>query len=354
MDGSSRPRAVTTQGRAPLKMADIARLAGVSTSTVSRALAESPAIPLKTRQDIQRIATENGYVINQAAQRLRSNRTRTIGIAIPLGHESEQLISDPFFLQLFGHIADEVSARNHDVLLSRLPAPKPGWLRRHVQSQKADGYIIVGQSDQHAELNAAARTFLPLVVWGAHLPEQVYCSVGSDNVGGGRAAVDRLIETGRRRIVFLGAAPLPEIQMRLQGYRSGLERAGLPLDPDLIVPAHFTGDTALAAVQDLISRGIAFDAIFAASDVIALSALRALQASGVSVPNQVAVVGFDDLELAQHAHPRLTTIRQDLERGAATVVEFLFRRMAGEETPSATLPIALVERESTPAVSAAL
>ncbi len=351
MDGASRLRTVKRQGPAPLKMADIARLAGVSTSTVSRALAESPAIPLKTRHEIQRIAAENGYVINQAAQRLRSNRTRTIGVAIPLGHEADQLISDPFFLQLFGHIADEVSLRSFDVLLSRVPSPKPGWLVRHVQSQKADGYIIVGQSDQHEELNAAARAFLPLVVWGAHLPEQAYCSVGSDNVGGGRAAVDRLIETGRRRIVFLGAAPLPEIQMRLQGYRTGLERAGLPVDPELILPAHFTGDTALAAVQDLISRGVQFDAIFAASDVIALSALRALQASGVSVPDQVAVVGFDDLELAQHSHPRLTTIRQDLKRGAATVVEFLFRRMAGEETPSATLPIALVERDSTPPVA---
>ncbi len=343
-------KALKRSGHALLKMADIARLAGVSTSTVSRALAESPAIPAKTRQQIQKIAADSGYVINQAAQRLRSSRTRTIGVAIPLGHESDQLISDPFFLQLFGHIADEVSLRNHDVLLSRVPAPKPGWLVRHVQSQKADGYIIVGQSDQHAELNAAARAFLPLIVWGAHLPEQAYCSVGSDNVGGGRAAVDRLLEAGRRRIVFLGAAPLPEIQMRLQGYLSGLERAGVQADPELIVPAHFTGDTALAAVQDLISRGIEFDAIFAASDVIALSALRALQASGVSVPDQVAVVGFDDLDVARHSHPQLTTIRQDLKRGAATVVEFLFRRMAGEETPSATLPIALVERDSTPPI----
>lgn len=348
MARANESRGLKRQAPGPLKMADIARLAGVSTSTVSRALAESPAIPLKTRKQIQRIAAENGYVINQAAQRLRSNRTRTIGVAIPLGHESDQLISDPFFLQLFGHIADEVSARNHDVLLSRIPAPRPGWLLRHVQSQKADGYIVVGQSNQHAELNAAANAFLPLVVWGAHLPEQSYCSVGSDNVGGGRAAVDRLIQAGRRRIVFLGAAPLPEIEMRLQGYRSGLERAGLSPDPELILPAHFTGDTALAAVQDLISRAVEFDAIFAASDLIALSALRALQASGIVVPDQVAIIGFDDLELAQHTHPRLTTIRQDLKRGATTMVEFLFRRMAGEETPSATLPISLIERESTP------
>jgi len=222
----------------------------------------------------------------------------------------------------------------------------PGWLQRHIQSQRADGYNIVGQSDQHAALNEAARGFLPMVVWGAHLPEQVYCSVGSDNVGGGRAAVDHLVKNGRRRIVFLGAAPLPEIEMRLQGYRTGLARGGIPIDPELIVPAHFTGDTALAAVQDLVERKVGFDAIFAASDVIALSALGALAACGRMVPQDVAVVGFDGLELAEHTHPRLTPVRQDLRRGAATLVEFLFRRLAGEETPSATLPADLIVRES--------
>ncbi len=327
-------------------MTDIARLAGVSTSTVSRALAESALIPVKTRQQIQQIAAEHGYVIDQRGQRLRSSRTRTICVAIPLGHETDQMISDPFFLQLFGHIADEISSRHYDVLLSRIPSPAPGWLSRHVQTQKADGYIVVGQSDQHDEINQAARAFLPLVVWGAHLPEQAYCSVGSDNVGGARAAVDALLQAGRRRIVFLGASSLPEIQMRLRGYTTALERAGIAIVDELIQPAHFTGDTALAAVQDLIARGVAFDGVFAASDVIALSALRALQTSGVSVPEDVSVIGFDDLALAEHSNPRLTTVHQDLKHGAAALVEFLFRRMNGEETPSATLPIRVVHRDS--------
>lgn len=348
MSSAAPPKTSSRLGVSPLKMSDIARIAGVSTSTVSRALAESPLIPANTRKQIQAIAAENNYIINQSAQRLRSSRTRTIGVAIPLGHEADQSVSDPFFLQLFGHIADEITRRDYDVLLSRMPAPKPGGLLRHVQSQKADGYIVVGQSDQHAELNAAARAFLPLVVWGAHLPEQDYCSVGSDNVAGGRLAVDHLIAAGRRRVVFLGAAPLPEIEMRLQGYRLALEQAGLEYRPELVLSAHFTGDTAWAAVQDLIVRGVKFDAIFAASDVMALAAVRALQASGLSTPADVAVIGFDDIELAEHAHPRLTTVRQDLKRGAATLVEFLFRRLAGEETPSATLPTELILRDSTP------
>ncbi|MEO6341117.1 MAG: LacI family DNA-binding transcriptional regulator [Caulobacteraceae bacterium] len=329
-----------------LKMIDIARIAGVSPSTVSRALAGSPLIPENTREQIQQIAVQHGYVVNQSARRLRQSRTMTIGVVIPVGHEADQPISDPFFLELFGCLADEISNRNYDVLLTRLAAPTPGWLLRHIQSQRADGYIIVGQSDQHEVLNEAARTFMPMVVWGAHLPEQAYCSVGSDNVGGGRAAVDHLLKSGRRRIVFLGAAALPEIEMRLQGYRSALTRAQVEIDPKLIVAAHFTGETAYAAVRDLVDRKVAFDAIFAASDIIALSALRALADCGVAVPHDIAVVGFDGLGVAEHAHPRLTTIRQDLRRGAATLVEFLFRRIAGEEPPSATLPVELLVRES--------
>ncbi len=135
--------------------------------------------------------------------------------------------------------------------------------------------------------------------------------------------------------------------MRLNGYKGALQRAGLSIDERLIVPAHFTGEFAYAAVQELLSRGVKFDAIFAASDVIALSALKALQTSGLSCPEDVAVIGFDDLDIAEHSHPPLTTVRQDLRRGASTLVEFLFNRMAGEVTPSATLPIELIVRQST-------
>lgn len=333
-------------GSRRLKMADIARLAGVSTSTVSRALANNPLIPVQTRKEILRIAAEHGYVVDQSARSFRQRRTLTIGIAIPLGHESGQMVSDPFFLALFGRLADEITSRDYNVLLTRMPAPSPGWFARMLQSQRTDGYIVVGQSDQHEELNEAARNYLPLVVWGAHLPEQAYCSVGSDNVGGARAAVDHLIQTGRRRIVFLGATRLPEIELRLQGYRQALKRAGVEPDESLVLTAHFAGETAFAAVQQLIENKFKFDAIFAASDVIALSALKALQASGLRCPQDVAVVGFDDLDIAEHANPPLTTVHQDLRRGAATLVEFLFRRLAGEETPSATLPAELVIRAS--------
>ena len=334
-------------GRA-VKMTDIARIAGVSSSTVSRALADHPTIPEATRNTIQALAREHGYVVNRAARNLRQSQTQTIAVAVPLGHEREQLISDPFFLRLFGHLADEISQRRYDILLVREPSPDAHWLGRLVQSQRADGFIIVGQSDQHEALNLAARDYRPLVVFGSELPGQIYCSVGSDNFEGGRLATDHLLRSGRRRILFLGPAELPQIDLRLDGYRQAIGDHGLSVDESFVLPAHFTGPSAHDAVRDLLARGVEFDGIFAASDGIALSAIRALESAGKRCPDDVSVVGFDDSDLASQSHPALTTIRQDVPGIAATIVDHLFRRLEGEGTYSSTLPVSLILRESAP------
>ncbi|MBJ7415431.1 MAG: LacI family DNA-binding transcriptional regulator [Niveispirillum sp.] len=331
---------------APIKMADIARMAGVSVSTVSRALAGSTLVPQAKREEILALAQEQGYVINEQARNLRLKKTRTIGIVIPLGHEVGQLISDPFFIELLGRLADEITARDYNVLLTKVARPEPGWQDRLIQSQKADGLIVIGQSDQHEALNAVARTYLPLVVWGAHLPSQLYCSVGSDNIGGARLAVEHLVQKGRRRIAFLGVPDLPEVGLRYDGYRRALAAAGIAEDPALLAPAHFTVDTAYDTVRGLIDSKVPFDAIFAVSDVIAIAAIKALNAAGLRVPDDVAVVGFDDITIAAYVSPALTSVRQDLARGAKVMIDLLFRRMEGENTPSATMPAELVIRKS--------
>lgn len=331
---------------APIKMADIARMAGVSVSTVSRALAGSTLVPQAKREEILALAQEQGYVINEQARNLRLKKTRTIGIVIPLGHEVGQLISDPFFIELLGRLADEITARDYNVLLTKVARPEPGWQDRLIQSQKADGLIVIGQSDQHEALNAVARTYLPLVVWGAHLPSQIYCSVGSDNIGGARLAVEHLVQKGRRRIAFLGVPTLPEVGLRYDGYRRALAAAGIAEDPALLAPAHFTVDTAYDTVRGLIDSKVPFDAIFAVSDVIAIAAIKALNAAGLRVPDDVAVVGFDDITIAAYVSPALTSVRQDLARGAKVMIDLLFRRMEGENTPSATMPAELVIRKS--------
>lgn len=331
---------------APIKMADIARMAGVSVSTVSRALAGSTLVPQAKREEILALAQAQGYVINEQARNLRLKKTRTIGVVIPLGHEVGQLISDPFFIELLGRLADEITARDYNVLLTKVARPAPGWQDRLIQSQKADGLIVIGQSDQHEALNAVARTYLPLVVWGAHLPSQLYCSVGSDNIGGARLAVEHLVQKGRRRIAFLGVPSLPEVGLRYDGYRRALAAAGIAEDPALLAPAHFTVDTAYDTVRGLIDSKVPFDAIFAVSDVIAIAAIKALNAAGLRVPEDVAVVGFDDITIAAYVNPPLTSVRQDLARGAKVMIDLLFRRMDGENTPSATMPAELVIRKS--------
>jgi DNA-binding LacI/PurR family transcriptional regulator len=331
---------------AQLKMSDIASLAGVSVSTVSRALAGSSLVPEHKRAEIIEIATANGYAINQQARSLRLKRTQTIGVVIPLGHEASQRISDPFFSEMLGRLADAITEHGYTLLLSKLITNDASWCDKLIASGRTDGLIIIGQSDQHQVLNAAADNYLPLVVWGGHLPDQRYCSVGTDNVGGGRAATAHLIAEGRTRILFLGNPDVPEPAQRLQGYRSALESAGIAFDPDLIVSAHLTMETAYDAMQAALARGLSFDAVFAVSDVIAIAAIQALTAAGRRVPQDVAVVGYDDVALASHANPPLTTIRQDLEVGARLLVGLLLQRVAGVETSSATLPTQLIVRRS--------
>jgi DNA-binding LacI/PurR family transcriptional regulator len=329
----------------PSKMADIARLARVHTSTVSRALSGSPLVGRPLRERILKLARDRGYVINSSASNLRRRRTQTISVAIPLGHEAGQALTDPFFMEILGHLADEITQRGYGMFLQKILPPMDDWLPRLIASQRSDGIIIVGQSTEHAAIEAAATSYKPMVVWGGHLAHQSYCSVGTDNMSGGRMVVEHLIQMGRRRIVFVGDPAVPEIKQRLAGYRHALSHASGKI-PERIVPAHLTAEAAYEAMRAFIRRGAQFDAVFGATDIIALSAIRAITAAGLAVPRDVAVVGFDDIAISAHFNPTLTTMRQDIARGARMLVELLFRRLNGEDTPSATMPAELIVRES--------
>jgi DNA-binding LacI/PurR family transcriptional regulator len=331
---------------APARMTDIAKLAGVHVSTVSRALAGSALVGRKQREKILKLARERGYSVNAAARNLRLQRTQTISVTIPLGHEAGQALTDPFFVEMLGHLADEITQRGYGMFLQKILPPMDDWLPRLIASKRSDGIIVIGQSTEHAALQAAAENYQPLVVWGGHLERQAYCSVGTDNRGGGRVVVEHLLRTGRRRILFLGNPTIPEIRLRYEGYRYALSHGPAGTAAECIVPAHLTADAAYEAMRAHIGAGKQFDAVFGATDIIALSAIRAITASGFSVPRDVSVVGFDDIAMSAHFNPTLTTMRQDLARGARTLVDLLLRRLDGEDTPSATMPAELVVRES--------
>ena len=325
---------------------DLAVLAGVSPGTVSRALADSHLIAKATRERIQALAREHDFRPNIMARNLRIKRAGAIGVLIPLGHETAQHISDPFFMTLLGHLADALTERGHDLLLSRVIPTNPDWLINVVDSGRVDGVILIGQSDQSSVIDKVAARYLPLVAWGANLPAQVHCSVGSNNHKGGELAARHLIEQGAKSFAFFGDPVAPEIALRLEGCRAELTRSGLG-DALQIVPAHLTAETAHPAISAWLSEiDTVPDAIIAASDVIALSAIRALSEKGYSVPVDVKVIGYDDLPLANQTIPPLTTVHQDLVAGAAHLVDLLFRRIGGERTDSVVLEPQLIVRGS--------
>src|SRR5512134_930428 len=158
--------------RRALTMAQLARRAGVSSATVSRALRDSPLIAQKTRERIQRLAEKSGYRVNPGASSLRSKVTRSVAVAIPLKHEPRQAVSDPFFLVLLGAIADALAERDHSLILSKLESGTTRWLEHVLHSNQFDGLIVIGQSRHHSALNHAAGSGFPMVVWGARLPDQ--------------------------------------------------------------------------------------------------------------------------------------------------------------------------------------
>jgi DNA-binding LacI/PurR family transcriptional regulator len=327
-------------------ISDIARLAGVSASTVSRALAGSKMISLDTRNRINDLAREHGFQLNQMARNLRLKRTNAIGIVFPLGHEVGQLVSDPFFITMLGHIADGVTARGYDLMLTRIIPDDDGWLDGLVNSGRVDGVIVIGQSNQETVLRRVASSYDPIVVWGEKSDGQGYCSVGTDNVAGGAAATRHLLNAGRRHILYAGHADVPEIVARHEGFLAAHREAGI--EPAGVIPAPFTPDGAYQMFVDHLAGSPRLDGIVAASDVIAIAAIRALAERGLKVPEDVAIIGYDDVPLASQMSPSLSTIRQDLREGARQLVERLFRRLGGDRCEPVVMKPGLIVRDSAP------
>lgn len=331
----------------PKTLKDLAELAGVTSGTVSRALAGSHLVTPSTRDHIVELARKHGFTPNAAARSLRTRRTGAIGVVIPLGHETDQHISDPFFITMLGLLADALTSRGYNLLLSRVVPTDENWLANFANSMQVDGIIVIGQSDQSDVLNQVAERYQPLVVWGAYVTGQAHCSVGSDNFRGGQIAASHLIERGCRRIAFFGDPRVVEIEQRLEGCRAALAQAGLPGQPE-VVRAHLVPETARVEIAQYLSTTKQVpDGIVAASDVIAVSAMRALAERGLSVPDEVKVIGYDGLTLGEHTMPPLTTIAQDLVQGAEKLVDIIVRRMAGEDIHSVILQPKLLVRQST-------
>ena len=327
------------------RLEDLAKLAGVSTATISRALNDSPNVNRDTKRRIWKLAHEHNYSFRPNMPALLSGAASTIAIVIPTHQSRGAKTSDPFYLELIGGVAAAARDINCDIVISHFEPQSYDDLASLVTTNRSDGIIFLGQSSMHAQLNALAELEGRFVVWGAELPGQKYCSIGSDNARGGAKATSHLIRLGRRRIAFLGDIEGPEIKQRHQGYLSALEAAGLDIDPALQSPAHFELESAEAVVDAMLSRRIEFDAVFAASDLIAVGAIRAIKRAKLSVPEDIAIVGYDNIKIARYSSPPLTTISQDMEKAGRLMVSKLLNSDCASIV-SERLPTELIVRES--------
>jgi DNA-binding LacI/PurR family transcriptional regulator len=346
MPKTTPPDADSSAQQRRLQMADIARLAGVSTSTVSRALAGSKLISEETRVRIMELARSLKYNINIGAQNLRMKQNRTVGVVVPYDSATRQHLSDPFFLSMLGSLADALTEQGFDMLVSRVDAEELDAAAAPFDTGRVIGIVLIGQWRHHEQLNQLAARHVPIVVWGAQLPQQLYCTVGGDNVAGGELAGAHLIAQGRKNIAFFGDINLPEVGQRYAGLCKALTAAGIGVDPRLQVSVSFLPEGGREAVQELLRRDVPFDAVFAGSDLMAMTAINTLRQLGMDVPGRVAVVGYDDIELASYFHPPLSTVQQPIREAGRALVASLLELTEGRPAPSLQLPTQLIVRAS--------
>ncbi len=330
---------------------DIAHLAGVSQPTVSRALRNSPLVSDETRERVQRIARELNYKVDKNASNLRCQTSGTLALLLFEDPSVDDSLINPFFVSMLSSITRACGLRGYDLLIS-FQQLSEDWHADYEDSKKADGLILLGYGDYleyQSRLEQLVAQNTHFVRWGAVLPGQPGFSIGSDNRQGGRDITAHLIAQGRRRIAFIGNATdhYPEFFGRYRGYLDALEAAGIKPEPLLQVDAQRSEEEAgQEAVARLLRRGEKFDAIFAASDLIAIGAMRALREAGKDIPGDVAVAGFDDIPLAALANPALTTVQQDTRLAGQVLVDTLIASIRGEVVPARTIPTQLAIRAS--------
>ncbi|WP_026532609.1 LacI family DNA-binding transcriptional regulator [Arthrobacter sp. H41] len=310
-----------------VRLADVAKVAGVSMKTVSNVVHDYPHVTPEMRRKVQLAIDELGYKPNLTARRLATGRTGMIAFAIPE-------IDHPYFSELSRYIAEEASLRGYRVLveqtLNSLSAEQAVLNDR--EAGLVDGVIFHPVRMQALDI-AMLRRDVPLVLLGESTMPVTADHVMIDNVAAARDGVRHLLGQGRRRIAFLGLVAgdiTGSTDQRLLGYQQGLVEANLPLDPQLVFSApDFSPEAGAEAVRRALDSGIRFDGMICRDDRFATGALHALRGAGVNVPEDVAVIGWDDTELGRWATPRLTSISPDKRELAATALEMLGERIGG-------------------------
>lgn len=329
---------------------DIAHSAGVSQATVSRALRDSPLVNPETREKVKRIARELNYQVDRAAAGLRSQSSNTLAILLFEDPTTDDSQINPFFLSMLGNITRAAARRNYDVLVS-FQQLSNDWHIKYQASNRADGLILLGYGDYSGfadKVDKLIKAEACFVVWGATGPELRDRTIGCDNVIGAFDATAHLIGLGRKNIAFFGGTSdnCPELKQRYEGYCKALTNAGIQIDPDLQFDTDFQETSGAASTTKLLATKKPFDAIFAASDLLAIGAIKRLRTAGVRVPIDVSVVGFDDIPAASYFNPSLTTVQQNTIAASEQLVKQVIRMIDGKKPVSQQIDPVLIVRGS--------
>lgn len=322
----------------------VAALAGVGRGTVSRVVNGSPKVSEIAREAVLRAIDELGYVPNRAARALVTQRTDSIALVV--SESGQRAFAEPFFAQIVRGVTAALADTGLQLLLTFAREQQERTrLAHYLTGQHVDGVLLLslhGNDPLPGMLEAAG---VPTVLGGVPVGLQPVSYVETENRAGARSAVDHLIGAGRRTVATItGALDMYAGTNRLDGYRDALRAVGLPVLDELIGQGDFSEQSGTDAMRALLATRPDIDAVFAASDLMAVAAIRVLKESGRRVPADVAVVGFDDSPISPHTDPPLTTVYQPVEEMGRRMAELLLVRIRGDEVTEADLKVMLPTR----------
>jgi len=326
---------------------DIAELANVSKSTVSRALNNSSLVKEETKERIQAIARKYRFRINEPARNLSTRKSHTIGFVTHAHHVRNYSMEDLFSLEIMGGIANGLHEVGYEMLVAHVDPRDSGWAHQYLDSGRVDGFILMTATRKKYHIKALVEMKAPFIVWGIPHEKYRYCTVTGDNVSGGQLATKHLISKSRKRIAFLGGA-IEELEVhdRFKGYEMALNDAGMKVHQDLIAYGDFSFKSGISAMEQLLKQAPDLDAVFVNSDLMALGAIKVLQNYGKQVPGDIAVVGYDDLSIASYNNLPLTTVRQNIPLAGRLLAQNLIQHIETGVITNVTLPVELIIRKS--------
>ncbi|MFD9726288.1 LacI family DNA-binding transcriptional regulator [Streptomyces sp. NPDC059072] len=327
---------------------EVAARAGVGRGTASRVINGSSKVSEGTRAAVERAVAELGYVPNRAARALAANRTDAIALVIP--EPESRFFAEPYFSDVVRGVGAALAETDVQLVLTLAGGDRERRrLAQYLTGHRVDGVLLVSVHAGDPLPEMLAELGIPTVISGRRSADEPLPCVDSDNLAGAAEAVRHLLGRGRRQTaVITGPLDVYGAQCRLDGYRQALQAAGQPVDEGLIAIGDFTEEGGRRAMRELLERRPALDAVFACSDVMAAGARRELRAAGRLIPQDVALVGFDDSVVARHMDPPLTSVRQPIEEMGRTMARMLLDRIGGEGDGPAgvVLPNRLVVRDS--------